>query len=65
MPCRATDQLALTMTVAVARRFTRATIIAAAPQKRVQFLLENRLDGGADIFSQTILDRIIARFIGQ
>jgi len=44
---------------------TRATIVTAAPRKRVQFLLENRLDGGADIFPQTILNGIAAQFIGQ
>jgi len=28
-------------------------------------ILENRLDGGADVLAQTIFDQIVARLIGQ
>jgi len=59
------DQLALRVAVPIARGFVGAPVIAAAPRKRVQRLLENRPDGGADILVQTIFDRIMARFTGQ
>jgi hypothetical protein len=62
---RWSDEEKLTMTISIPRGLVGATIITAALQKRVQFLFENRLNCGADIFSQTILDRIIARFTGQ
>lgn len=55
----------LPVTVLIALEFVRASVITAAPQKHVQFLFENRLDRGANTLSQTILDWIIARFIGQ
>ena len=47
------------MTVSIARVFVSAMIIRTAPQKRVQFFLENCLDRGADIFAQTTFGRII------
>jgi len=53
------------MTMPITFRFVGAPVLTASPQKRIQLLLENRLDGGADILAQAIFDRIIARFIGQ
>jgi len=51
--------------VPIAGGLVGATIMTASPRKRVQRLLENRPDGGADILVQTIFDRIMARFTGQ
>ena len=53
------------MTVPIALGLSCAAVIAAAPQKRLQFLFKNGLDRGADILSQAIFDGIIAGFIGK
>jgi len=51
--------------VPIALGFVGAPVLAVSCQKRAQLLLENCLDGGADVLSQTIFDQFIARFIGQ
>ena len=49
--------LAPTVTVALAG--TAAASVAAAPEEGVELLLEQRLDGGADVPPQPILDRVV------
>ena len=70
MPCLAMDRLALTRTVSIAPALAGVSIITAAPQKRLRFRFErfrfeNGLNRGVGMVSQTILNRIIARFLGQ
>ena len=59
------DHVALTMPLPIASGLACATIMPAAPHKRLRFRFENRLDRGRDMVSQTILNRIIARFLGE
>ena len=55
------DRLALP----VACGFIGVPIITAAPQKCLRFRVQNGLNRGADMVSQTTLNRIIARFLGK
>jgi len=53
------------MAVAITGLCFAAAAIPATAQKLLQFLFENRLNRRADVQAQPILNRIIARFIGQ
>ena len=59
------DHVALTMPLPIASGLACATIMPAAPHKRLRFRFENGLNRGVGMVSQTILNRIIARFLGQ
>jgi len=53
------------MSVAVADLCLAAATVPAAARKRLQFLLENRLDQSSNILPQPILDRATANRVGQ